>query len=289
MTSTTRSVGPWPFVAFGLAVLLAAGIAGAVAIGAISPSVWLDLVAVWPIAGVGLVGGLTVFLLRGRRARHLAIVGLSVFTWLALGLAWHLSGADWLPVAAADITGPAGDGLTSGRLEIDVAGILRLAGGPGATYSVEALRTGGDVGAPTALEQRREGALTVLVVPRSDPGRFVFGGWSVGLGDTLPWTLDVEADTIDADLSGVRTTTARLVGGSGSEVRLAAVDGNPALALGGTQTLVIPPSVQASVTGDVVSAPDGWSESNGILVAPAGSGGWIITVEEGSSVTIVDG
>ncbi|MGF1668188.1 MAG: hypothetical protein ACFCVC_18160 [Acidimicrobiia bacterium] len=288
MTAPERDRSPWPFVAAGLAVIPALGAVLGVAAGIFSPSVWLDLLALWPVAAVGSVVGLGAWLMGGRRRRHLAIIGLSAFTWLALGLALHMSAAPWLPVASAEIAGPGVEGLETARLAIDLeTGRLALAAGAVASYEVAPLRTGGAVAAPLGYEQLRAADLSVVVVPRPDPGSFRFGGWSMLLNGALTWSLDLSAADLEVDLTAVPVSAARLEADA-SRVVLGVPVGRPTLTLVGDHTVVVPPSVPAGVTGEVI-APDGWSTEEGSTVAPAGADGWVIIVEPGAVVIITHG
>lgn len=288
MTAPGVDRSPWPFVAAGLAAILALGTTLGVMAGILSPSVWLDLVALWPVPVLGAVVGLGAWLIDARRRRHLAIVGLSAFTWLAIGLALHVSAAPWLPVASAQIAGPSANGLETVRLAIDLdTGRLTLDGGATAVYEVSPLRTGGAVAAPLGYEQRRLTDLSVVVVPRPDPGPFRFGGWSMLVNGSLTWSLDLAAPDLEVDLTAVPVLAVRLEA-EASQVVLGAPVGRPTLTLAGNHTVVVPPAVAAAVTGEVL-APDGWSTRNGSTVAPAGAEGWVITVEPGARVVIADG
>jgi hypothetical protein len=277
----------WPFVAAGLAAILALGVALGVAATIFSPSVWLDLLALWPVPVVGTFVGVVAWLFGGRRRRHLAIMGLSAFTWLALGLAFHLSAAPWLPVASAEIAGPGVDGLETARLAIDLdTGRLAVNAGAAATYEVSPMRTGGAVAAPLGYEQLRLTDLSVVVAPRPDPGPFRFGGWSMLVNGSLTWSLDLSAPELEVDLTALPVSSVRLVSES-SRVVLGAPVGRPTLTLTGTHTVEVPPSVPAAISGEVV-APDGWSTGDGLTVAPAGADGWVITVEPDAQVVITD-
>jgi hypothetical protein len=288
VTAPERDRSPWPFVAAGLAAILALGVGLGVAASIFSPSVWLDLLALWPVPVAGTVVGLVAWLIGGRRRRHLAIIGLSAFTWMALGVALHLSAAPWLPVASAEIAGPGVAGLETGRIAIDLdTGRIALAGGAVATYEAAPLRTGGAVAAPVGYEQLRVADLAVVVVPRPDPGLFRFGGWSVLVNGSLTWTIDLSAPELEVDLTALPVSSVRLEAQS-SRVVLGAPVGRPTLTLTGEHTVVVPPSVPAEVTGEVI-APEGWSTQGGFAVAPAGPDGWVITVEPGALVVISDG
>jgi hypothetical protein len=286
VTAPAPDRSPWPFVALGLTVILAAGLVLGVLGRILSPSVWLDLIALWPLPVLGVLAGVGTWFARGRRRRHLAIVGLSTFTWLALGLGLHLSAAPWLPVAVSDVAGPPAIGLETARLVIDLeVGAIDLAPGTDVVYQVSPIRSGGRVAAPIAYEQQRVGDLSVVVVPRPDAGVFVFGGWSVALDADLTWSLDVSASELDIDLTGIGVTRAHLEG-ERSRVVLGLASGAPELTLSGTHTVVIPDSVEATVTGAVM-APDGWLVAGDVTTSPAGEGGWNIVIEPGSNVEIV--
>jgi hypothetical protein len=214
VTAPAPDRSPWPFVALGLTVILVAGLVLGVLGRILSPSVWLDLIALWPLPVLGVLAGVGTWFATGRR-RHLAIVGLSTFTWLALGLGLHLSAAPWLPVAVSEVVGPPAIGLETARLVIDLeVGAVGLAAGTGVVYQVSPMRSGGEVAAPIAYEQQRGGDLSVVVVPRPDAGVFVFGGWSVALAPDLTWSLDVSASDLDIDLTGIAVTRAHLESGT---------------------------------------------------------------------------
>jgi hypothetical protein len=89
------------------------------------------------------------------------------------------------------------------------------------------------------------------------------------------------------DLTALPVAEARLEANA-SRVVLGAPIGRPTLTLVGEHTVVVPPSVPAGVTGEVI-APDGWSTEGGTTVAPAGEDGWVIVVEPGAVVVIADG
>jgi hypothetical protein len=285
VTAPAPDRSPWPFVALGLTVILVAGLVLGVLGRILSPSVWLDLIALWPLPVLGVLAGVGTWFATGRR-RHLAIVGLSTFTWLALALGLHLSAAPWLPVAVSEVVGPPAIGLETARLVIDLeVGAVGLAAGTGVVYQVSPMRSGGEVAAPIAYEQQRGGDLSVVVVPRPDAGVFVFGGWSVALAPDLTWSLDVSASDLDIDLTGIAVTRAHLEA-ERSRVVLGSVSGAPEVTLSGTHTVVIPDNVEAAVTG-TVTAPDGWLVGGGVTSSPAGEGGWNIVIEPGSNVEIV--
>jgi hypothetical protein len=279
---------PWPLVAAGLAVFPAIGMALGVVGDVLSPSLWLDLVALWPLPVLGSAIGLVVWLVGGRRRRHLAIIGLSAFSWLVLGLALHLAAAPWLPVASAAISRSSEGELASARIGIDVdIGRLVVSAGADGTYDVSPLRTGGQLGAPEAYEQQLAGDLSFLVIPRADSGLFVFGGWGVLLGPDLGWTLELSAPELDIDLSGLEVASMRL-DAEVSTIRLATPSGSPEVILTGSHTFIVPSTVAFTASGDV-EGPEGWPRTDGGITSPAGSGGWQVSVEDGSTLRVVEG
>lgn len=287
MNAPVRDRSPWPLVAIGLAALSALGVALGVASNILSPSVWLDLLALWPLPVAGTVIALVMWLVT-RRRRHLAMVGLSLFTWVTLGLALHLSAATWLPVAAATLVGPGPPEGSTGRLVIDLdTGTLQVGAGDTASYRVVPLRTGGGVAAPLGYEQQRGTEWTAAIVPRQEPGLFLFGGWDVTLSPAIGWSLELTAPQLELDLDGLGVSAVEIGPGT-SRIRLGEASGEPGLALSGNAILEIPADVPFRLVGSV-TGPAGWPVTEDGLVSPAGSEGWVITVAPGAQVEVVEG
>ncbi len=286
MTSWRRLASPWTVVAALLVVLLAIGIEVGVLADIISPSVWLDVIALWPIGAIGLVAAPIVWLIGDRQPRHLAIAGLSVFTWLAVGFALHVSGSELLPVGVTAVEGPDADDAVSGHLEIELeAGRVDLEGGAIGSYRVSPIRAGGVVGAPSVFEQSDGAELRVVVVPRDDPGMYVFRGWTVSLGSGLRWTIDVAAPELSVDLTGVDVTTATLRSDA-SEIAIGPVSAASVIDLVGTHRVVVAEGTPIRLQGEGV-VPDDWILiDGGGARSPVDGEGWLVVAEGGSHVEI---
>lgn len=286
MNSWRRLASPWAVIAAFLVILLAVGIEVGVLADIISPSVWLDVIALWPIGAVGLVAAPIVWMVGDRRPRHLAIAGLSLFTWLAIGFALHVSGSELLPVALTAVDGPEPGDAVSAHLEIDLAaGRVDLAGAEIGSYRVSPIRAGGVVGAPSVFEQSDGTDLRVVVVPREDAGMYVFRGWMVGLGPGLAWTLDVAAPELSVDLTDVEVTTATLRS-EASEIAIGPVSVASVMDLVGTHRVVVPEGTPVRLQGEGV-VPDDWIllEGGGAR-SPVDGEGWLVVAEGGSHVEI---
>jgi hypothetical protein len=251
----------------------------------LSASVWLDIVALWPMAAVGLVATPVVWLATGRRDRHQAIAGLSLLTWLIVGLALHLAAADFLPVAATTVLGPP-DAPAAASLVVDMPdAVIDVGGVRSNSYRVAPLRTGGNVAAPSVLEQVSADAFTVAVVPRSDAGVFRFGGWAIGLGDGTTWTLRLAAGELDLDLTGVALAGAALRADRGV-VRLGQPEIPSTVSMSGTQTVIVPRDVPVLLRGEG-RVPADWSLiDGGGAESPTPGDGWTLVAESGSTVVV---
>jgi hypothetical protein len=280
-------IGPWVWISLVLSAVVAGGIEFGALAGILSPAVWIDVLALWPVAAVGVVAAPIVWLSAGRRPRHLAIAGLSIFTWLALGLALHVSGSAVLPVSAAAVEAPVPSGIGSARFEVDIPdGTLVLSPTADGLYRVSPIRAGGDIGAPAAFEQVEEDEVTVVVAPVSDPGRYVFRGWKASLGADVTWNLDLTAERIDADLVGLPGAVAEFHCDRG-EVTLGTVEAPSALEFsGGSHRVYVDPEMSVVFRGQGV-VPDDWTlTADGTASSPVAGGGWTISTTGGATVEI---
>jgi len=281
------AVGPWVWISILVPAVIAAGIAFGVVADILSPAVWIDIVSVWPLAGIGFVAGPVVWLAGGRRVRHLAIPGLAVFTWLAMGLAFHVSGSDLGPVSLASVVGPARGGI--GVAEIDVAlgtGILEVGAGSDALYEIDPIRAGGTVGAPTAFEQSDADGVTIAAVPMPDPGLYVFRGWNVLLDESVSWTIHLAAERVSADLHGLASPDVHLDSVT-SEVRLGAATTASTLELaGGSHRVYVEPGSAITLRGQGAVPSDWTIGADGSAAAPASGDGWTIRTSEGATVEV---
>lgn len=287
MTPVRGRIGPWVLVSLALPLVIAGGIQFGVFSDILSPSVWIDIVAVWPIAAAGLVAGPVVWLVAGRRTRHLAIPGLSAFTWLAFGLALHIAASDLTPVSRATVVGPQVDAVESADLSVDLAeGRLQLAAGSDDLYEISPIRAGGNVGAPTAFEQPSDGAMTVVATPRDDPGLYVFRGWEISVAPAVSWEIQLSADELAVDLHGLTTPLAHLESDT-SEVRLGVADGPSTLEfLGGRHRVYLDPGSAARLRGEGVVPSDWTIGVDGTASSPETGDGWTIVAGGGAVVEV---
>ena len=249
----------------------------------LSPTVVLDLVALWPLAVLGLL--VILVLLPGRRRRGRPTAGLMplvLLLWLIGGVALHLLGWAALPSAAATVTATVAPGA-SARSVITSAGTVELAAAPGTALPGRAdparrpfHRTFG-VGAGVGE------SLTVRIGEFPDPGWFRYAGWKVALSPETGWDLDVTADILTLDLTGLRLTSLT-VAGSG-EVRLPEAAGPTAVEVSGSVVISIPQGTPAEVVGPAM-VPDGWTQTEGGASSTGGGEGWRIVVGEDAEVAV---
>ncbi len=273
-----RVSGGWALVA---GTLVLAGIA--MGAGALSTSVILDVVSLWPVW----VGAAGLFLvLKGRRVGRIRLQGLVplILTILLLVvLAGNALGLPWLPSASAQLNGPAVEDVTRASFRSRVGGEVVLIGVPSeVAYRVVPLRGAGATGVPSAVESHEDGSLSVQLTPDPDPGLLSFRGIDVSLSTTPSWEVDL-AGSMAVDVTGLRLR--RLVASGDGEIALGAVTVTTPVSLIGTFRLTVPNDVAVRVDG-VASVPDDWSSQDGSVVAPTPGEGWLITVTDGSSIEI---
>jgi hypothetical protein len=71
-------------------------------------------------------------------------------------------------------------------------------------------------------------------------------------------------------------------------VALGSVDGNVVVNVSGVFEISIPAESPARVVGDA-AVPGGWVESAGGSASPTPGDGWVISVAEGTSLTVIEG
>jgi hypothetical protein len=209
-------------------------------------------------------------------------VPLVLLFWLIGGVALHLLGWAALPSAAATVTASAAPGAGT-RCVIASAGTVELAAAPGPLYQVEPIQRGGRSTAPSVLEQEVGESLTVRIAEFPDPGWFRYAGWKVALSPETGWDLDVTADILTLDLTGLRLTSLT-VAGSG-EVRLPEAAGPTAVEVSGSVVISIPQGTPAEVVGPAI-VPDGWTRTEGGASSAGGGEGWRIVVGEVAEVAV---
>lgn len=291
----TESRGRHPFtvaawiLAGAVVVTTAVGVMG----GILSPSLVVDLVAMWPLFAVILLWG-TAGWIRSRRTQRRAgaILPLAIFTAVVLAVAVHIGGWEQLPSSEARLTGPPVSELgQSTMFTAQIVGDLQImALADGLAYRVTPMLRGGQVGVPEAAETSIDGALSIRVTADEEaPSWYRFSGWKVGLAPETPWRLVVNG-TIDADLSGLVVESAAMAG-SGT-VRLGvAPAGGANLVVAGEFRLVVPPDAPVEVSGDV-EVPDDWRVTETGAASPeVGESGaaWSISVQGDTRVRVAEG
>ena len=285
MNADAAHPGRWPFLGFALAAAIGVGLTAGLLGGVLSRTLVLDLLALWPLGGLVVVGIGLAWVFRRRRPRLIAVPGLILFSWLVLGLALHLSGAGWLPSAAGDVIQSTPIDQPRAYLVVELDGSLSLRGSGDAGYSLIPMKAGGRVGAPEALEQTSDGATSIVAVERDDSRWFEFRGWEVRLDPGPEWELELDALEADVDLSALRVASADLTASAGA-VRLGApLPAGSSIAAGGDLAISVPPSVPVTVTGPAV-LPDEWESTDTGGRAPVDGTGWAIEVAPDASVTI---
>ena len=269
-----------------LPVLAVVLILVAIAIGFLSRSVLVDLIAWWP---VWLVLVVIAFLARGRRWGRVRVSALvAILSVIVLGafISGHILGWAAMPSAATGLNGPQAGSVSTGALSARIDGQLEVGSGQsGFLYAVEPVRRGGQIGPPTANEQLQGPNIAVALDPLPDPGLYTFAGWVVDLDEAPTWNLSLAGD-IEADLTRLRLSSLQ-VDGAGSAA-LGAAPESIVVTVSGVFEIILPPGVPARVVGEA-TVPAGWAQTNDGYESPTAGAGWVISVGEGSSLTVIGG
>ena len=270
-----------------MAGMVGTGVGLGMTMGILSPSLTLDLVALWPIPIAAVASAVGLWFVRRRSFRLLAIPGLLFLTWIVITLAAHLSMADWLPSASADVAASVEGGAATMQIELE-RGSVEVAGAEIEGYAVRPVREGGETGPPSVFERPGEVGLEVVAVPR-DPGAWYrFSGWNVALGRSIEWGLDLTAPFVSVDVRGIDVEAAAVRAAEG-EVRLGSQPDPVTLDLTGDLTVVVEPGTAVVVVGTAV-VPDSWQASPSGASSPAGGDPvWEIVVHQGSVAVVREG
>lgn len=255
-------------------------------LGWLSRSVVIDFLSWWPIWV--LIAGLAV-LVRGRRLGKVHLSGLvPMLALAALGvfLAGHLLGWDAMPSSSASLVGPASDSVTTAAMSARIDGRLDVSlGETGYLYSVVPIRTGGDTGLPEAVERTQGTSVAVVLEPVENPGLYTFAGWSLELDPSPAWALSLGGE-LSADLSALRVTELQMEGGG--SVRLGTPMAETPVSVSGDFEIEVPGGAAVRVVG-VAEVPGDWTATADGWQSPAGTGGWVVSVSEGSTLAITAG
>ena len=261
-----------------MAVVTALVVAFGVLTQILSPSVVLDIVALWPLGALAIPVAVVSWSRRRRSPRSLGLPGLVLVTWLVAGLGLHLSAWSELPSGAADVEGPDAMPITTASMTVEiVSGTLEVGPAVGAAlYRLGPLRIGGQLGVPEAFEQTDGAAATVVVGERSDSDWYRFGGWWVQLGAGTRWVLQIAAVEVEADLSGIDLESLAVVARSGS-LLLGSPTEDATVSVDGPLRISVPDGVSVLVVGPAV-APPGWARLPDGWASDASGPGWRIEV-----------
>lgn len=260
--------------------MLAGAVTAALA-DVVSRAVLLDLIAWWP---VWFVLGAAAFRARGRYLGLLRLSGLvplvasvaTVFFLLA-----HVQGWALMPSASGRLVGPESS-YTRASLTVEGDHWLRVDGDAEFVYELMPVRWGGEVGLPVGVERSVEDSIAVSLRAPEDPGLQSFRGWDISLSPGPSWDLDLDG-VLEVDLSALRLTRL-VVAGSGSVIL-----GNPAkaveMSVSGDLFISVPAGAPVRVFGEA-SVPAGWDRLSDGWTSPGNGPGWLIAVDEGSTVTI---
>ncbi len=269
----------WLFPAVALTATLGAG-----AVGVLSRSIVLDLIAWWPV-WLGLVAA--AWLLRRRTVGRVRLAGLVPLVALAaLGsfLVGHIQGWTLMPSSAPALVGPPVGSTQEAELSARVDGLVEVAGGSTFLYDVAPIRRGGEVSIPDATEETSADSATIVLGPSSDGGLLSFAGLKIRISDTPTWALRLEGN-LTVDLGGLTISELNL-SGSGSAI-LGTAAGRATVLINGEFELIVPSNAAVTVFGDA-DVPPHWEETaDGWETSGSGSG-WEITVTDTSSLTVTD-
>jgi hypothetical protein len=281
-----RLRSPWPVAAWALVFMIL--LAGWVAISGdvLSPSVVLDVVALWPVGAIALPALVLAVVLRRRRGnRGMALPPLFVVTWLIVGLGLHLAAWERLPSAVADLDGGPATGIGVAELALVLdGGSVDVSVSDGRLFEVRVPRAGGDAGAPSAVLFPSDGRVEALVTERTDSRWYRFPGWDVLLDPDPRWRLRIRGFPLRADLDGLELDRLDLEGRG--RVELGAPSTGSAVFVDGAVTLVVPGEAAVEVLGQA-DVPESWVETADGWRSPVEEGPrWTVTVGEGSVLRI---
>lgn len=259
---------------------------GAIYLDLVSRSIAVDFLAWGPVWVVFVI---LAFLARGRRwgkVRVSALVPILAVTALGVFVTGHVLGWEAMPSASIRLAGPAAGSASTAALSAQIDGVLEVGSGQsGFLYAIDPVRRGGDIGPPSAVEQVQGTNISVALEPLEDPGLYTFAGWILHLDEGPTWNVSLGGD-LDADMGRLRLSGLQLHGEG--EVSLGSVSENVVVNVSGDFELTVPSGVPVRVVGEAV-VPAGWVEGPDGMESPTPGEGWVISVGEGSSLTLSEG
>jgi hypothetical protein len=135
------------------------------------------------------------------------------------------------------------------------------------------------------VEQLQGANIAVHLESSPDPGLYTYAGWEIDLDESPTWSLALGGD-LEADLSRLRLSSVQL-DGEGS-VRLGLPTNNVVVTIAGDFELTVPPDVPARVVGQA-TVPTDWVQVDDGFESPVPGRGWVISVGQGASLSILSG
>lgn len=260
------------------------GMLGVTAAGILSRSLVLDLAAWWPVWLVVIAVALVAHGRHVGTVQAAGLVPLLATAALLVFLAGHLEGWPVMPSATPILVGPSTGGTTTAALSARIDGIVRISAGTDFLYEVGPVRLGGEIGVPEAVEQIQESAISIVLERPLNPEFYSFAGWDIFLSSVPVWNLTV-AGEIEADLSGLQISEFQATGDG--IITVGPVAQLTTVSIEGEFQLVVPPGVAARVIGDA-TVPVSWQQLSDGARSPTSGDGWLISVPDGSSLSVTD-
>ncbi len=126
--------------------------------------------------------------------------------------------------------------------------------------------------------------MAVVLEPVPDPGLYTFAGWTLELDPAPTWALSL-GGVLSADLTALQVTELQVEGGG--SLRLGPPVGETPVSVSGTFEIEVPDGSAVRVVG-IAEVPQGWTETTDGWESPSGTGGWVISVSEGSTLAITE-
>lgn len=273
-------ISPWPVAMWLFVTLTLVAVSASIAAGLLSPSLVLDMAALWPLLAVALIVVVVAFVRPGVwriLAPSMALV------WIFAALVGHLVRSDYLPSGSGDAALPLAD-VGTAQIVVGPVDQVSIRFDPDADgVEVAMLREGGSVGPPSIVPLVGDGRAEVVVAERDEPGYFRFNGWMITLSTGPAWELDVMSESMRIITDGA--TAADLTVAGGGVLELHDVATASIVEIDGDFDIVVPPGVGVVVDGEA-EVPSDWVVSERGSRSPASVVVWTVIAADGSRVSI---